>query len=318
MKMLKKMICMLLASVCILFTVGFEASSAATDKITAYGIDVSSWQGLNVDWKKVKASGIDFAIIRCGTSNIVDKAFEINYKNAKAAGVDLGCYIYTYQKSVDGAKKDAKKVLDLIKGKKFEYPIYFDIEDPSLDSLSTSTRTNMCLAFCDMLSKEGWMTGVYASTSYFRDKLNKSKISDRYEIWTAWWKSSRKPDSDMSDSCGLWQYSAKGSVKGITGYVDLDVSYRNYPGIIKKKGLNGYKAEDDPVGDKYKAGDCDMDGKITSSDSLLILKAVIGSEKLKEEQIKLADVDSDGIVTSTDALIVLKMSIGIINSSNPV
>lgn len=309
MKIGRKALCLLLGiCICIsCFSVAVSAGGAGDGKgILAYGVDVSSWQEENIDWVKVKNSGIDFAILRCATSNIVDKCFEINYANAKAAGVDLGCYIYTYSKSVEGAKKDAQKVLDLIEGKQFEYPIYFDIEDKNQENLSRTTRTNMCLAFCDILSENGYLTGVYASKYYLRDMLYSDKIGEKYEFWMAAWTSSGEPTTDYSSEYGMWQYSATGKVDGIPWYSDLNVAYKNYPEIVKQNGLNGYSKEAD-----YPLGDCDMNGTVDSNDALMILKNSVGIIELTDQQKKLSDVDGDGNVTSNDAMTVLKMTVGI-------
>lgn len=96
------------------------------------GIDISTWQGPNLDFKKLKKSGVNFAIIRAGfgTGN-KDNQFENNYSKAKKAGMPVGAYWYSYALSAEGARAEAQSCISMLKGKQFEYPIYFDLEDPT-------------------------------------------------------------------------------------------------------------------------------------------------------------------------------------------
>ncbi len=233
-----------LCSVLSLFgvTSAYADGPADADSITAYGIDVSVWQG-NIDWEKVKADGIDFAILRAGYTGGKDTYFEDNYVKAKAAGIDLGCYFYTYAVNVDEAKKDADLLMSWLEGKKFEYPIYYDMEEDSkqlAEGMTTELRTEMCLAFMDKMKENGWYTGLYTNQNWLINYLDEEALAKKHDIWLASWTGSGRPTIDHSEKYGLWQYSATGKVNGISGNVDMDVSFREYPTIIKKGGYNGY------------------------------------------------------------------------------
>ena len=126
------------------------------------GIDVSTWQG-NIDFAKVKASGIDFVIIRAGYGREItqkDNCFERNYENAKAAGLDVGAYWYSYADSTEDAVREAKACMEVIKGKKFEYPIYFDLEEQSQFAKGKNFCDSVIKAFCGELEKNGYKAGL--------------------------------------------------------------------------------------------------------------------------------------------------------------
>ena len=134
------------------------------------GIDVSTWQG-KIDWTQVKGAGIHYAILRSSFGSPdpsqVDNQFENNYKGAKAAGIPVGAYHYGYAVSEAEARQEAKFFLDTIKGKQFEYPVYYDVEDNgTMGTLSRQTLTNVIKAFCSEVEKAGYYVGVYASLSW--------------------------------------------------------------------------------------------------------------------------------------------------------
>ena len=201
------------------------------------GIDVSKWQG-TIDWGKVKAAGVQFAMLRGGygkNSDQIDAYFEINYKAAKKAGVPVGVYHYSYAQSVEDAKKEAQFCISYLKGKTLEYPIAFDIEDKTQAILTNERRTEIVKAFCEAMEKAGFYVVIYSSKDWLVNKLNMSKLR-AYDVWVAQWAN----ECTYSGNYGMWQYSDKGKVNGINGYVDLDRAYKNYPSIIKAAGLNGY------------------------------------------------------------------------------
>ncbi|MBE6562870.1 MAG: hypothetical protein E7660_03945 [Ruminococcaceae bacterium] len=216
----------------------FSVPVGAYDYI-AYGIDVSKWQK-TIDWDAVKSTGVDFVILKVGSTKGMDEYFEFNYLGAKSRGLNVGAYYYTYAMSEAEAAAEAETLVSWIKGKTFEYPIYFDIEDPSQEVLSKQTRTNMCIAFNTVLENNGYFAGIYSSKSWLNSSLDRATLSAKYAIWEASWRNSGQADIDKSADCQMWQYSATGSVSGISGNVDMDVSYVNYPEIIKRVGLNGF------------------------------------------------------------------------------
>ena len=200
------------------------------------GIDVSKWQG-NVIWASVKASGIDFAILKCGGSDsgfYTDPKFEQNYNEAKAVGMPVGAYYFVGSKfiSKEDGIADAKRCLDIIKGKSFEYPVFVDVETTSVNDKDGTTQA--VIAFCKTLEESGYYCGVYSSDVFgFKDRLDISKLQG-IDKWVAKY-SSAKP-SYITDYV-MWQYSDRGTVNGITGYVDLNESFVDYPSIIRN--MNG-------------------------------------------------------------------------------
>ena len=182
-------------------------------------IDVSYWQGTNTDFRKVKASGIDVVLIRAGfgnSSSQYDKYFATNYQKAKSAGLKIGAYWYSYASSVEDAKREAAACLQVIKGKSFDLPIYYDLEEQSIASLGYGTCTNIATAFCDAIIKGGYRAGVYANANWFSNYLNYNALAKKYSIWLAQWSSYH------TMKCDIWQYSDSGMVNGVSGYVDMN------------------------------------------------------------------------------------------------
>ena len=203
--------------------------------MVTHGIDVSKHQGL-IDWRDVKT---DFAIIRAGFgryANQKDPQFKRNYAGAKAAGIPVGAYWYSYARSAEEAREEAKACLHVLLGKQFEFPIYFDIEDSTQGHLSRATLTAICEAFCDTLEKAGYFAGVYASTYWFTNKLDHARLAGKYTIWLADYRAVYNKTLKWD----MHQYTSSGHVAGIAGPVDMNTCTRDFPGIIKKAGLNGY------------------------------------------------------------------------------
>ena len=203
------------------------------------GIDVSSWQG-NIDFAKVKASGIDFVIIRAGYGRETrqnDNCFELNYRNAKAAGLDVGAYWYSYADSAEDAVKEAKACMEVIKGKKFEYPIYFDLEEQSQFAKGRNFCDSVIKAFCGELEKNGYLAGLYCSTYYLNNYISNA-VAGKYALWVAQYN---YRCTYTANKYGIWQYSSEGRINGISGNVDMDYCYTDYPNIVKTGGYNGYK-----------------------------------------------------------------------------
>lgn len=202
------------------------------------GIDVSKWQG-KIDWQKVKSSGVEFAILRAGYGKEIsqkDEQFESNYSGCKAAGMPVGAYWYSYAMSADEAKKEAETCLSIIKGKQFEYPIYFDIEESKQLALGKSKCTEIAKAFCEKMESAGYFVGIYSSKSHLETYLT-DEIRARYAVWVAHYATK----CTYSGQYGIWQKSSSGKINGINGNVDIDECYVDYPTTIKNKNLNGFK-----------------------------------------------------------------------------
>lgn len=212
---------------------------SATSAIVARGIDVSEHQGV-IDWDKVKASGkVDFVIIRAGYGkeiSQVDRQFERNYSECKRLGIPCGAYWYTYAVTADEAKQEAKACMKIIAGKKFEYPIYFDVEEQSQFELGKTAVSNIIRAFMDTLESAGYWGGLYMS-SYYLKNYTDDDIKVKYALWVADY-SSNSPDYD--GTYGMWQKSSTGTVTRIDGNVDIDECYVDYPQDMKTARLNGF------------------------------------------------------------------------------
>ena len=220
------------------------------------GIDVSEWQG-NINWSHVKTDGVKFAIIRAGIGHRVDDQFANNYAGCKSNGIPCGVYWYSYATTVEDAKKEAQVCLQTIKGKTFEYPIYFDLEEPEQFKLGKKVCSDIVQAFCDEIEKAGYYAGLYCSTYYLKNYISES-VRKRYAVWVAQYNDK----CSYTGNYGIWQHSVaghpdydvfgKGSVYGITGQCDLDYAYIDYPKIIKNAGLNGFRMGADISGNSDK------------------------------------------------------------------
>lgn len=216
----------------------------AAKQVVIKGIDVSMHQG-SIDFAKVKSDGVKYVIIRCNNwsnaKNCVEKDpyFEQNYKAAKAAGLDVGLYYFTWECSVAGAMRDAELCLSYIKGKKFEYPLYFDLEWQKAFAQGRQVCDGMVKAFCDTLENAGYFSGLYISRSPLQSYIS-TDVAGRYSLWVAEYGSKCNYDGLY----GMWQYSSTGRISGINVNVDLDECYVDYPMLIKSGGFNGYPKQD--------------------------------------------------------------------------
>lgn len=194
------------------------------------GIDISKYQ-TGVDYKKVKADGVEFAILRIGYTGYgtgklqaKDTLFETHYKGCKDAGIHVGGYFFGRGVSAEEGKKEAEYVLSLIKGKTFEYPIFYDTEDTYYQAKATKAQnTAACKAFCDTIKAVGYKTGIYASKSWFTDRLNDNELKG-YDHWVAQYYNKCTYAGDYT----MWQYTSSGKVNGINGNVDMNWCYKNY------------------------------------------------------------------------------------------
>ena len=247
------------------------------------GIDVSMWQK-NIDFAKVKAAGYDFVIIRCNNWDnslncvVVDPYFEQNYARAKAAGLNIGAFYFTWQNSVLGARKDAELCLELIRGKQFEYPIYFDLEWQKAFAQGRSVCSTMVETFCKTLEEAGYFAGLYISRSPLQDYISET-VANRYALWIAEYDVS-KPQ--YNGGYGMWQYSSTGKVPGISVNIDVDLDecYVDYPKIIKSGGFNGFTKPTEQQSKPLK-GDLNGDGKVDIEDATALINHINGVKPLE-------------------------------------
>ncbi|MCR4792105.1 MAG: glycoside hydrolase family 25 protein [Lachnospiraceae bacterium] len=192
------------------------------------GIDVSSWQG-DIDWDKVRESGIEFVIVRAGyrgsvTGAIVrDTYFDANVSGALRAGLKVGVYFVTQAINETEAVEEASAVMEMCAPYDLELPIYLDVEGSNGgrgDLIDVETRTTVCEAFCRTLENAGQQGGVYACRYWLANNIDASRL-DRYNVWLAEYRSAPLYNGYYS----MWQYTSRGHVDGISGNVDFDIMY---------------------------------------------------------------------------------------------
>lgn len=193
------------------------------------GIDVSKWNG-DVDWDKVKNAGVEFAIIRAGyrgsvTGSLVeDPYFSANMRGAAASGMPVGVYFFTQAVNEVEAVEEASAVLQLIREYKLDYPVFIDTEGAGgngrADGLDVETRTLVCEAFCRTIENAGYEAGVYGSRNWYNRHLQTDRL-EKYCIWLAEYRSVPIYQGYYQ----MWQYTSKGSIDGISGNVDMNISY---------------------------------------------------------------------------------------------
>ena len=194
------------------------------------GIDVSKWNG-TIDWNAVKNSGVSYVIIRCGYRGsskgalIEDPKFQANIKGASAAGLKVGVYFFTQAVDEREAVEEASMVLGLIKNYKISYPVFLDVESSGGrgDSISKETRTAVCRAFCQTIQNSGYTAGIYANKTWLETKMDAGALS-AYKIWLAQYAQT----PTYTGRYDLWQYRSTGKVSGISGDVDMNLSYLGY------------------------------------------------------------------------------------------
>ena len=247
---------------------------AGSSQVVARGIDISEWNhSVNsdgeyepIDWVALKEAGVDYVILKIGSSlrengtkGGIEPTFEMDYAGAKAAGIDVGVYFFTYSTSVAQIKADAELLLTYLEGKQFEYPIYLDLE-PSKnenyhpENIASPILTEMLLSFFSTLQKEGYYTGLYVNNEFLFNILQTDNIIELFEIWYVRLPISGPYSWDANDSetfvwntekygehLGMWQYTWEGQIPTINVNVDFNFAYKDYPSIMTANGFNGYK-----------------------------------------------------------------------------
>lgn len=221
----------------------FSGAEGAGKGVLAKGVDLSAYNK-DVDFAALKKSGIDYVILRAGTGySGKDVLFEKYYAAARAVGLDVGCYFYSYATTAKEARQEADAFASYIAGKIFEYPVYFDLEDVTQKKLDQELLMNMCFAFCNRMIEHGYFPGIYCNQDWAENILHTEQLITLYDVWLARYNLAL-PDDYYDSLYGMWQYTETGTVGGVDGDADLNYCYKNYPAIIKKYGFNGYTAED--------------------------------------------------------------------------
>ena len=210
----------------------FGSDGALATGSGTLGIDVSKYQP-SINWSAVKASGVNYVIIRCGYRGastgalIQDPYFTSHIKGAKAAGLKVGVYFFTTALTEAEAVEEASMCAELCSGYGINYPIFMDCENsprPGYNSMSASERTTIIKAFCNTIKSAGYTPGVYANKTWLSSYINTSALSG-CKIWLAQYNPAGPTYSGRYD---LWQYTSKGHVDGISGNVDMNQSYLGY------------------------------------------------------------------------------------------
>lgn len=207
------------------------------------GIDLSYHQKAGkVDFKKLKASGYDFVMLRAGYGMYPaqkDKAFDSHYSAAKNAGLKVGAYHYSYAVTEDEAKREAGCFLNWIKDKKLDYPAAFDIEDKCQKTLGRERCTDIALAWLEAVEAAGYYTMLYSYADFIKNRLDMDRLR-HFDVWLACYTSKEQRDKLYTHPIlGIWQTGSDTKIPGVySGRLDSNVAYKDYGAIIKRAGLN--------------------------------------------------------------------------------
>ena len=252
--------------------------------MTKKGIDISSWQrGISFDSLKGK---VDFIILRAGftgtsdgVSKKIDSEFETFYKEAKAQKIPVGAYWYSCANTKEKGIAEANYMYEnALKGKKFEYPIYIDVENNEYQRVGKEKIADAIIGFCETLEAKGYYVGVYANLNYFDNYIATSRLT-KYDKWVAYW-ASEEPSFKYGDY-NMWQNSSSGYIGGYR--LDTDVAYLDFPTIMQTKGLNGYSKEETPTS----PGEDNNENDNTCEEQLALKEEEI--KKLEEENASLKE-----------------------------
>lgn len=219
------------------------------------GIDVAKWQG-NIEWEDVKEDGVEFAILKIiNKANNVERSFERNYRNASENNLPLGVYNYSYASTVERARIDARKVLEVLDGKTLQYGVWLDIENKAQKGIGL-VLVNIMNEYQKIITGAGYDFGVYTGLSFYNTYIKKYAAYISCPFWIARYPSNlrrmltynpceRKTPNILHDLFA-WQYSSKGKVRGINGNVDLNLMYDqknifDVNAMAKEKSRNSYK-----------------------------------------------------------------------------
>lgn len=247
----KRIISVLVALVMVLSSV-VSIKAVEPDSATMKIIDLSKWNS-SINWSIVSKE-VDGVIAQIGFRGSVyrqniaeDEMFSSHMNGALQYGLHFGVYFYSLALTVEEAQEEAYWVINRLKAYnlKPDLPVYFDIEATQVrDSLNNRQRTDIAIAFCKVMSDNGYYAGVYSSRSWLMDLMYYNELNS-YPVWVAEYN----PSCNYKGKYGMWQYSDTGTVNGINGYVDLNTCYFDYPTFIKKYGYNGYTGIEEPPAD---------------------------------------------------------------------
>jgi len=209
--------------------------------MNVFGIDVSRWQG-DFNFEKASQEGVKYVIIKAGGADgglYRDPKFEDNYKAAKAAGLGVGAYFFGMADTVDKAKQEAAYFAELLKGKQFDYPVFYDVEGAPQAAAGIATLSEVVRTFCTAMEDYGYWCGFYTNWDWYNHKLDGKSLAERFSLWLAFWGASC-PDCPAQ----MWQFGGSTNFirsNEVAGVVcDQDYCFVDYPTMIKSRGKNGY------------------------------------------------------------------------------
>lgn len=206
------------------------------------GIDLSQHNNVT-DWNDV-AKNVDFVILRAGYGkefSQIDKKLEEYYAECKKRNIPVGCYWYSYAKSKAEAEKEAEVFLKTIRGKQFEFPVYYDVEEYDIFKLGKKAVSEIITTFCEKVEKAGYFTGFYSNPNFLHNVVN-DVTKSKFTLWLAHWDTNT-PYCNF----GIWQKSSKGKISGISGDVDIDFCTTDFTAKIKELGLNGFSKSETEI-----------------------------------------------------------------------
>ncbi len=221
-----------------------------------FGIDVSRWQG-DFDFSRAKSEGVKYVIIKGGGADgglYRDMRFEENYRNALSAGLPVGAYFFGAAKNAAAAREEARYFAKLLAGKSFPYPVFYDAESDAMPK-NKKALTDVVTAFCTEMERLGYWCGFYTNYDWYLNRLDGASLAARFSFWCAAWM-----DKCPANDAQMWQFGGSTNLireNTVAGVVcDQDYSFRDFPTMIRAKGLNGTKAAPKPDADTVlKCGD---------------------------------------------------------------
>ncbi len=250
-----------------IFTTSYCESSVPLMK----GLDISkhnhktgatSEDLLPLDWNALRDAGFDFVILKIGSTNSgKESTFEDDYAAAKSAGFKVGVYFYTYATTVEQTLADADNVIKWLDGKQLEFPVFYDIEDESLEGLGQDLLTDMCVAFIERMQENFFYAALYCNNPWLNGLLDNTRLLNKVDIWYArWWYTAEHDPIQANDTqfewkeeygkqLSMWQYASTGVIDGFKQsvsqnakdtYFDFNYCYKDFETIIKTNHLNGY------------------------------------------------------------------------------
>ena len=239
-------------------------------EILMQGVDTSKWNheyGASLedikplDWEALKAAGVEFVILKAGSTLGKDPAFEQDYMDAKAAGLQVGAYFYAYSTTEEATLADAEMMLSWLEGKQFELPIYFDVEEEDMQALGSEVLTGLCRVFVERLQEAGYYAALYTNTEWLYNQLDTAWVKENLDVWYAryvadqpdgsssfttedtdftWKDGTTYKPGETDKRYGIWQYTQCGSVEGFRYHFDFNYAFKDYAPIMIQWGLNGY------------------------------------------------------------------------------